>query len=199
MRLTYPVAGVLALALAFPVVAAPAPAPTDEKPTDYYPLKVGNVWTYKAGANRVIVKVVRLEDGVAHIESSTAGDKATLTEEVQIKSDGVFRVAATDKKVAPPVKFLALPPKKGDTWEVEAAIDKEKLKGTFKSDELPELTVGDKKYEKVIVVTGDPLEANGTKMTVVSYYAKDIGMIKQTIKVGEVKIELELEKFEAGK
>ncbi len=197
MKIVSPVAGVLALALALPAVFA-APAP-DEKTADYYPLKVGNTWTYKVGPNKVVVKVVRIDDGVAHLESNTAGDKVTLTEEVQAKADGVYRVAAADKKVTPPIKFLLLPPKKGESWEIDAKIGDEKLKGKFKVDEVAELTVGDKKYENVVVVTGDDLDANGTKISVVTHYAKDVGMIKQTIKAADQSIVLELEKFEPGK
>jgi hypothetical protein len=196
--------GVLALALVPPTLFADPPAEKDvgQQIGDhavYYPLKVGNSWTYKFGENKVVVSVVRIDDGIAHVESSSAGGKITSTEELQARADGVYRVATNGKKVTPPVKFVALPNKKGESWEIDSKIGDETMKGKFKVEEVAELTVRGKKYEKVVVVTGDDLDANGTKLSLVTHYARGIGMIKQSMKAGDQTILLELEEFKAGK
>jgi hypothetical protein len=197
MKLGYLSVAVLALALVPTAFCADPPAEKDV--TAYYPLKVGNAWTYKVGENKVVMSVVRIDDGVAHIESSSAGGKITLTETLQTKADGIFRQEANGKKVVPDLKFLALPSKNGETWEINSKIGDETMKGKFKVEEIAELTVGGKKYEKVIVVTGDDLDANGTKLNLVTHYARGVGMIKQSIKAGDQTILLELEEFKAGK
>ncbi len=189
--------GFLTLALVAPTLFADPSA--EKEGTAYYPLTVGNSWTYKIGPNKVVVSVVRSEDGVAHIESSSQGGKVTLTEALKVKADGVYRVIANDKKITPPLKILSLPARKGESWEIDSKIGDETMKGKFKVEEIAELTVGDKKYEKIVVVSGDDLEANGTKISLTTYYARDVGMIKQTIKAGDQTIQLELESFKAGK
>jgi hypothetical protein len=196
---------VLALALAVPAVAAPA---ADDKPaaqatTPYYPLKVGNTWTYKVGDTKVTVTVAKFEEvekqSCARIESSSAEGKPTLVEFVAVKADGVYRYAVADKKVEPPVKILALPPKKDETWKIDAAIGTEKLKGSFKCGEEAEVKVPAGTYKDVITVTGEDIDANGRKITMTYYFAKDVGIVKQRIKFGDAAESVfELEKFKAG-
>ena len=151
------------------------------------------------------MKVTKFEDvdkqTCARLEASagnaTAGD--ALVELIAVKADGVYRFKAADKLVGPPVRFLALPPKKGEEWQIEAKVGTEKLKGTFKPGEMEELQVGGTTYQNVVTVTCDDLDANGMKMTVVYYFAKEVGMIKQVVKIAGQDVVLELEKFEPGK
>jgi hypothetical protein len=188
---------VLTLTLVAPAFCADPAG--DKDVATYYPLKVGNSWIYKRGDDKVVISVVRIDDGVAHIESTSAGGKVTLTEQLQAKADGVYRTVTNEKKMTPPLKFLALPTKKGESWEIDSKVGDETMKGKFKAEEIAELTVGGKKYENVVVVTGDDMDANGTKLNLVTHYARGIGMIKQRIKAGDQTILLELEQFKPGK
>jgi hypothetical protein len=97
--------------------------------------------------------------------------------------------------------FLKLPPKKDETWEVEAKIGAEKLKGTFKSGEVSEdvkVPAGIYKKENVVTSGSDNLDANGQKISFTYFFAKDVGMIKQTIKIMTQEVVIELEKYEPG-
>ncbi len=122
-----------------------------------------------------------------------------------VKADGVYRYAVADKKVEPPVKILALPPKKDETWKIDAAIGTQTLKGSFKSGEAAEVKVPAGTYKDVVTVTGEDIEivdADGRKMkmSMTCYFAKDFGIIKQRIKLGDAAESVfELERFESGK
>jgi len=54
-------------------------------------------------------------------------------------------------------------------------------------------------YKDVITSGSDNLDANGQKISFKYYFAKDVGMIKQTIKIQTQEVVIELEKFDAGK
>jgi hypothetical protein len=194
---------VVVLALGLPAAAAPGPEDKALETTPYYPLKVGNTWTYKSGTETITVTVAKLEEidkqMSARIEASGGSIKGPLSENIVIKADGIFRVAAVDKKVEPPVKLLGLPPKKGDSWKIDAKIGSEKLEGKFESGEVDEVKVPAGTYKNVVTVTGSDIDANGVKMSMTYYFAKEVGMVKQSLKIAGQEIVLELEKFEPGK
>jgi hypothetical protein len=191
----------LVLVLAIGTTASAA----DDKPlqSPYYPLAVGNTWNYKVGEVKFVMKVAKYEEInkqlCARVEMSV-NDKVQAVEHVFVKpEDGVYRAAFENKQADPPVKFLKLPPKAGETWEVKSKIGAESLSGTFKSGEVAELMVGGTKYSNVYTSESDNLDANGTKIAFKYYFAKDVGMIKQTIKIAGQEVNIELEKFEAAK
>jgi len=176
----------------------------DDKPpqSPYYPLAVGNTWYYKIGEVKFSMKVTKYEEinkqMCARVEMSVS-DKVQAVEHVFVKDDGVYRAAFENKQADPPVKFLKLPPKAGETWDVNSKIGAEQLKGTFKSGDMAELTVSGTKYTNVYTSASDNLDANGTKIAFTYYFAKDVGMIKQTVKIAGQEVNIELEKFEAAK
>jgi hypothetical protein len=196
------------MALPLALVVGPA-ARAQEKmaETPYYPLKVGTTWQYKIGETHFTLKVAKLEEVeaegkkqmCARVEMATADGKVQAVEHVAVKDNGVFRYMFEGKKAEPPVMFLKLPPNKGDTWEVESKISTEKLKGTFKTGEVDEVKVPAGTYKSVITSGSDNLDANGQKITFTYFFAKDVGMIKQTIKILTQEVVIELEKFEPGK
>jgi hypothetical protein len=197
-------------AVVFVVLAATAGArAADDKPeeTPYYPLKVGNKWTYKSGEIKITVQVTKFEDvnkqNCAVLEMSGGNIKSPLVEKVAVTTNdgvyGVYRYVAAGQEVKPPVLVLKLPPKKDDTWKVNSMVGPEKLTGSFMTGEVAELKVLDKTYKNVVTVTGADFDANGQKLSLTYYFAKDVGMIKQTIKVGGGDVVLELDKFEPGK
>jgi hypothetical protein len=176
----------------------------DDKPLEspYYPLKVGNTWTYKLNDTHFTMKVAKFEDidkqSCARLEM-LSGDNVKAVEHIAVTSEGVKRFQFDGKKADPPVLFLKTQPKAGETWEVNSKIGTEKLTGTFKIGEEAKVAVGGKTYENVITSSSDNLDANGLKISFTYYFAKDVGMIKQVITVNGVKVEIELEKFEAAK
>jgi hypothetical protein len=174
--------------------------------TPYFPLKVGDSWTYKMGDTRYTRKVAKFEDvdkQPCALIQTMVGNRMASSERVAVKADGVYRYTSDDNKDTkydPPLCFLKLPVKTGESWKVESSVaGAGKVVGTFKTGEVAELKVGDKKYEKVVTVSSDDYDAGGTKIKLTYYFAKDVGIVKQTVSVEGQEVVMELEKFEAGK
>jgi hypothetical protein len=190
---------VLPLALALGGVGRTADDKAAETP--YFPLKVGDSWTYKMGDTRFTRKVAKVEDvdgqPCALIET-TIGNRVASSERIAVKADGVYRYTTDDNKdhkFEPPLCFLKLPVKTGETWKVESSVagTGKKVTGTFTTGEVAELKVGDKKYEKVVTVSSNDYDAGGTKTKVTYYFAKDVGVVKQTVSVEGQEVVMELE------
>src|SRR5260370_25258892 len=115
----------LALPLALALGTAARAADETPKTSDYYPLKVGNVWIYKISDVKFEMRVKSFEsvDGqlCARIEMSVNGNPQAV-EHVAVKDDGVYRYKFQDKKAEPAVPFLKLPPAPCETWEVSSSI-----------------------------------------------------------------------------
>jgi hypothetical protein len=191
-----PLATLVVFAVAgFVPAAEDAPATTP-----YFPLAVGSKWTYKCGENRFRLEVVKFEKvgetDCARVELFV-NDKSQAAEDIAVTKDAVLRFTFDGKKAEPPIPFLKLPIKDKQTWKVESKVDGQLLKGGFASGE-EEVKVPAGTY-KAVTVTGTDLEANGVKLNLKYYFAKDVGMVKQVIEIAGQKIVIELEKYEAGK
>jgi hypothetical protein len=203
------------------LAAAAAVAPlarSQQISSQYYPLKVGSKWTYRAAEDRkVLVRVAKAEqfkiqrkdkdnklidDKVSGFTlESTSGDRRPkgvepdpLREQVAVLPDGIYRFSSADKEVMPPLCILKLPPRKDQTWEVDSTIGDKKVKGTFRSGDA-EITVSGKKLKCVTVFFQD--EETGAKRTVLEYYfAPGVGIVKQHSRKGRIDSTIELEKYE---
>jgi hypothetical protein len=191
------------LSVALPLLLAlAAPAPAQEKlaQTPYFPLAVGSAWTYKAGDGRFTVRVARHEKVgpvlTARLEV-VADKKVVAFENVGVTPGAVVRYALDGKEAKPPVAFLKLPPKKGESWKVESALAGAPLKGAFKAGE-EEVKVPAGTY-KAVAVTAQDLEVNGVKVHLVCYYAAKVGLVKQVQEIAGRKLVIELENYEPGK
>jgi hypothetical protein len=169
--------------------------------TPYYPLAVGSSWEYKAGESKYTLKVTKHEKVgntlCARVEMFVK-DKPVSFEHVGVTNEGVYRHSFESKEAQPPVLFLKLPPKKDEPWKVDSKVGGESVKGTFKNTGEEDVKVPAGSY-KAIVVTSQDLEANGIKMAVTYYFAKDVGMVKQVVVVAGQKVVVELEMYAAGK
>jgi hypothetical protein len=96
------------------------------------------------------------------------------------------------------VLFFKLPPKKDQSWNVDSKAGGASIKGTFKDAGEEDVKVPAGSYKAVVVASQD-LEANGVKMSITYYFAKDVGMVKQVVEIAGQKVIVELEKYEAGK
>jgi hypothetical protein len=97
------------------------------------------------------------------------------------------------------VKILPLPPDAGE-WKVDAGIGDEKLQGKFKCEKAAEaVMVPAGTYKDAVKVSGQDIDANGLKLNVTYYFAKDVGVVKWVVKIGDKESVCELEKFEAAK
>jgi hypothetical protein len=170
------------------------------KDSEYYPLKVGTTWTYRAGDKQITAKVAKHEKigdtMCARIETSFGG-KVLATEHVSVGKDGLLRHTALDQPAEPPVRFFPLPFKKGDTWKIESKVAGQTVKATFVTDEV-EVTVPAGKFQAAMVRTDD-FSVGEQKLGMTNWYAKGVGVVKTVTKVGGKDIAVELEKYEPAK
>lgn len=203
----------------FSFVAAAELAAQDRlRETAYYPLKVGTAWHYRAGESKFTIRVARHEkvgDVLCALLETIRDGKVVGSEHLAVTGDGVYRHGLTSPQVQsdpkdktktvkipvkqtlkPPILVLKLPPKTGDSWKIDSKGDGKTFRGAFQVAEQ-EITVPAGTY-KTFRITSQDLEVNSLKPTITTFFAQGVGMVKQIIEMGDAKIEIELEKFEAG-
>jgi hypothetical protein len=183
------------------LLAAPAPAARAQVgDSPYYPLQVGNSWTYRVGNGSFTMKVTKHEKVdnslTARVDLIRDG-KTEDFENIIVKPDGLYRLNVGNVKAEPAVRFLKLPPKKGETWMIEGKAGGMALKGTFKIGE-EEIKVPAGTF-KTITATCDDLDVGGMKFSVTYYFAEGTGIVKQVVESAGQKLIYDLEKFEPGK
>ena len=195
-RRCLPLLALLILAVGFVRAADDAPVATP-----YFPLAVGSKWFYKCGENHFRLEVVKFEKvgetNCARVELFV-NDKSQAAENIAVTKDAVVRFSFDGKKAEPPIPFLQLPVAAGKSWKVQSKVDGQALEGSFLSGEEDNVKVPAGTY-KTATVTGADLKANGVKLNLRYYFAKDVGMVKQVIDIDGQKVVVELEKYEPGK
>jgi hypothetical protein len=188
------------------VVLGGAPAVrAQDKPKDspYFPLKLNSTWDYKVGDTKLQVRVAKYEKVgdvmCALLETLNKEGKPVVTEHVAATDDGVYRYQALGQKVEPPLRILKLPPTKDDKWEVNSKAGQDTVKGTFTTSMEPEVKVPAGTYKDVVVVKSTDCMIGDKKAEFTTYFAKDVGMIKQMVKFGGRDFNIELEKYDAPK
>jgi len=172
----------------------------DPATSSFYPLAVGTTWEYKAGENRFQLRVARIEEvgktKCARVELIING-KTVSHEHIGLTKTGLARFSFEGKEAIPPIEFLRLPAKTGDTWKVDSKVDNQPVIGTFKvGSEQVKVPAG---TFSAVSVASDNLEANGVKLKVTNYFSEKTGMVKQVVELGGQQIVIELEKFEPAK
>jgi hypothetical protein len=188
----------------FPPLVGGADDASKPEPS-YYPITVGNVWNYKTDDGKFTAKVISQEkiegQNCARIELSFGG-KPNCFEHIAVKPDGIYRYSFNGVRSAQPVLLLKLPPRKGDSWTVEAKGAGDPIKGTFKVDE-DEVKVPAGTYKTFSVTLKQDTTVTGAPAVGCTYwFAPDVGIVKQEYKVGNQLTTAVLEKFEpkaAGK
>lgn len=169
------------------------------KDSPFFPLKIGSQWTYRADDKRVVLRLTgqeKVDDTLCAVLETKRPDGLAITEHVAVKSDGVYRYRAMRLRVEPPVCFLKFGRTKEPTWEVKAKLGADTIAGTCKL-ETAEVDVPMGKFQTLRVTS--ELERGKEMFKIVSYFARDIGMVKQEQLLAGKKIMLELEKYETGK
>jgi hypothetical protein len=212
------------VAVAVLVAAGVVPCQSQEKKpaqydADFYPLREGNQWTYKmtigdAKEQKKEQKVVITAGKPEAYEFKTVKDKKEfseiivrfplkvvseakeLVEHVAVK-DGVYRIALAGKDINPPLCFLKLPAKKGDSWKVDSKSENAPITGTFTCDQ-EKVKVPFGEFNTIRVSTPD-LQLERDKMAIDYWFAQNVGLVKQRVRVGNNDVLLELEDFKAAK
>ncbi len=185
-------------------LSATARVQAQEKSPDYYPFTVGTKWHYQVDpGNGVKVDIINhlaeIEkiDGIsmARIETTTQGQVAA-TEHMSQTEKGLFRRRFGGGKISPPIQLLKYPIKKGEQWESKHSIAGQSLTSKCTVD-LAEVTVPAGKYKAVKVVV-DAKQA-GNNISTTYWFVENVGIVKQTVSLGETNVVISLEKFEKVK
>jgi hypothetical protein len=197
---------VFGLALSCQPVATAQEKTQDSK--SYYPLKVGNKWTYQIesdavpkGSSKLIHQIAKIDKkagvSLAQLEI-VARDKVTASEHLSITDKGIFRNNYNGEEITPPTCILKFPIKKNNTWKTESMGGKEKLNVTCKSDE-EEIEVPAGKFKTVKVVSDAEVVGAGIIVSTTYWFAQGVGVVKQHVNINSMQFTLLLEKFEEGK
>jgi len=194
IRLT---AGAAVILLAGAALAQPA-----KSTSDYFPIKPGTKWVYKAGDQAVEVRVsdktvkFNNEDCV-QLETSVGG-KVVASELYSLKADGVYRVKVKDDKIDPAIKVLPIPVKAGDSWKFDSKVGTQRVTGEFKvkgDKEKVKVPAGD--FAEVVEIDGSELDVAGAKTSVKLWFVKEKGIVKLYYKIAETETTLELTEFKS--
>jgi hypothetical protein len=184
---------------ALPLVLVIAGCGAEARSSDYYPLKVGTTWHYRAAGQTITLKVAAHEsvDGVtcARVETN-AGGRVAATEHISARDEGVFRYTMGGQKASPPVCFMKLPYKKGETWKVTSRIAGQDLNVDYTWDE-EEIQVPAGKFQTIVTKTSEFM-ADGHRMRATIWYARGVGMVKTHMTMDGTPVVLELVKFEGN-
>ena len=175
------------------------------KTPDYYPLKVGNKWHYLvvlSNGRKVVFlhQITKIEDvdgkRMARVETVVNGEIKS-TEQICANADGVFRYRTDDVPYTPPACILKYPVKEGETWSAKLKIGDMPADVSSKSGSKEEVQVPSGTFQTIPVKT--EMLASGSRVKITSWFAPEVGIVRQLIERQAGSVNMELLKFEAGK
>ena len=210
------------LGLLLPASAVPGQG-QEKKPMPYemtspfYPLRVGNQWTYKSTIGdappqkvtitaeqaepyeykHTLAKMQEVSEPIVRYRLKKVSGSKELNEYVAVLKDGVYRFAAAGKEITPPLRFLKLPLTKGESWTINSVSENVPLTGTFTCDDAT-IKVPAGQFQTKHVWSKD-FQVGTEKMVIEYWFARDVGIVKQHHHVVNSDEVLELEEFRAGK
>jgi len=178
--------------LAMPAQAADADAL-------FFPMKIGTQWTYRVAGqeDRMIVTAVKEEKvgAQACVRFERKLSQIVISvEQVAILEDGCYRLKSQGSAIEPAICFLKASAKKGDTWKQEIKIG-DAMAATHYELDVEDVVVPAGMYSGALVVRAVTSDKGATTKAT-AWYAKGIGMVKQTIEIAGAQTTLELEKVE---
>jgi len=183
----------------------------------FYPLRVGNAWHYKVAVGEAPVQkvVITVEQAEPYDYKFTQDNKKEVTEpivryrlkvvsgakelleHVAVLKDGAYRFTTAGKEITPPLRFLKLPLTKGETWKVNSTSENVQMSGTFTcDDDSVRVPAGQFQAKRV---SAQDFQLGTEKMALTFWFALDVGIVKQHVRVGNSDVMLELEEFKTGK
>jgi hypothetical protein len=183
----------------------------------FYPLKVGNQWTYRAGKETVVIAVVKEVPFDNAPDIKTGKEKRAIgyalkigngerdvAEQVAVLEGGIYRFSAAGKSIKPPLLFFKLPLNlvKGEAWQVDCKTEDGKtIRGSFVGGtETLRLTLNGKAVElPTVTITSKDFHVDDHEMSITYWFARDIGLVKQRVRTGKDEVTMELESFKEGK
>lgn len=170
--------------------------------SDWYPLEVGNTWKLRSTKNdqQRIVRVVShtVIEGQPCAVVRTKENGTLIGEEVLSSTrDGVFVVASGDLRHPKPIPLLRLPPYEGRSWRVRFRKHGRITEWRF-SVNHEEVTVPYGSFSAIRLHTEIMDEGGIRRGYFTQWFSKGIGLVKQTLAIGNRPQEFELFAFAKG-
>ena len=173
----------------------------DAKTTTYFPMKKNSTWTYKSSQGEIVVKVVGTESVGGKTSwklETTVNSKVAATELIEVREDGLYRQSINGQKAETPIKFLKLPPAKGDSWEFDFKVQTQAIKGKYEIKE-EDVTVPAGTYKAAKLVEAKDIMVGADKVTTKNWFAENVGIVKIQFSFAGQESVLDLVKYEEGK
>lgn len=176
----------------------------ESKTPNYYPLQVGNEWTFRVEAGgktaKAVSRITKIETidkvPLALLEASVDG-RVVASEHLRQTDKGIFRYRNNRQEITPPVCLLKYPAKAGAKWSGDIAVGEDKGKYFAETtEETVEVKAGKYKAMRVDLTVESP--KTGTVKTTY-WWVPDLGFVRQTIDARGANVVMELEKFQPAK
>ena len=194
----------LALAILMAAPSAPAAKPTPNA-ADYFPLRVGDSWTYRntGGGSEYTLKILSEEkqaDGsIRYLVEKLAGVKihSWFSKEsgwVLMHAERYIEHEGLEAKYDPPKRYLPNPLAAGAKWEWNG-LDQTRTEMSEQSQVIgfEKVTVPAGKFRAMKVVS--QVTGGATPMTRTYWYASGVGLVKTTTEAGQIKYGSELSDY----
>jgi hypothetical protein len=185
------------------------PSSTEQIRTErnLYPLKLGNKWEYTFREQSEPVTKVEVATEVIASEAKDSRITATLVatapgekaKEEKVMSDerGVYRNGVSGLNSDRDFPIVKYPVQSGDTWNEKVRVKNVEIEMTFVVGGAVEVTVPAGKFKAILVTTSGKI--NGTEMRSKKWFAEGVGIVKETLRLGDRAFTRELKKFTPGK
>jgi hypothetical protein len=176
----------------------------DDDTPDYYPLQAGNQWQYKITARndsyKVTMRVGKVEDDGKLVRIDNVSTKPQQSEHLMLTDKGLFRARVNGAELTPAIQLIPYPVKLGSKWNGTYVAKGSDAKNEYKGEigpkeETVEVPAG--KFQAIRVRIS--LQKDGQQVDATYWFARDVGMVKQTSEAAGSSLVLELEKFERKK
>ncbi len=162
------------------VTCSVAPAKDKKMPAgvltaEFFPMRVGDKWTYAHGKTDVVFKVLKTEKAKERklfVVQRTVG-KSSVDFKLSIRKDGVYIHQEGTKQFTPPLRQFAFPARKGETWKWQGTYGDEKRIEQFEFVDVVKKTVSAGKFSAILVLQKN--KETGDKVRF--YLAKGVGVI----------------------
>jgi hypothetical protein len=183
-----------------------APVPKEPGTPRYFPIQKGAKWVFKTPGSkdtRVITEVKNNKGEFTVVIIDDNDGKLSPVETILVTDKGLFRAAyADDMKFDPPICILKTPVKAGEKWETSTTFSLFSLKTKFTILDLEWVEVPAGRFKAVPVMREEILTLQGEKeskkMTIIEWYAPNVGLVKRLIKGTSEDFVTVLESFTPG-
>ena len=183
-------------------LAAPIPKYAKKNPTDFYPLKNGNVWKYAQDTLEVEVKCSDVvDDGKGKwtaLLTTTTNLKVAAKETLRIDVEGIWQTSLNDTDCDPPLQKFRLDTKDGEAWTHTAKFNRVVYECNITRKDDVEVKVKAGTYLTVMITTVATI--GKSEVIIVQWFADGVGIVKTETKIQNFPAStMELKAFEAGK